>query len=150
MELTEVRIDIPPRQYSENDKRNALLACYSLVFDEELVIHSIKLIQGDKSPFLCMPSEKKHDHCPECKCKNHITAKYCNSCGNKLSDNRLEGLPVNRNGQVKIYHDLVHPLTSDLRNYLLDECLDCYKREKAHPGTILPMLGEHRHQKRTA
>lgn len=149
MELTEVRIDIPSRRYKEDDRRNALLACYSLVFDEELVIHSVKLIKGEKGEFLCMPCEKKHDHCTECWSKNHITAKYCNQCGVKLAENRMEGLPVGRNGQIKIYHDLVHPLTNDLRDYVLRECMESYTREKDRPGSELPMLNESKYQRKT-
>lgn len=139
MELTEIRIDLPTVKYAADDSRSNLLACYSLIFDDEFAVHSVKLIQGDNDPFLAMPSERKHDHCPTCNYKNNYLANYCNNCGTELKKNRHLTLPVNKKGQIKLYHDLVHPLTTDLRRYLLEECLQAYQREKAHPGSILPM-----------
>lgn len=140
MELTEIRIDIPNLRYAASDTRSALLACYSLVFDEELAIHSVKLVQGKETPFLAMPNERKHDHCPSCHVKNHLLANFCNNCGVKLAKDRHLFLFTNGEQRSnRLYNDLTHPITNDLREYLLDECLDAYKKEKQNPGSILPL-----------
>lgn len=135
MELTEIRIDIPKSQHRHDDNRSNLMACFSLVFDRELVVHSIKLIRGHHSPFLAMPAEKKCDHCKECKCKNHYLANYCNNCGVRLEQNRHLSLSVNSKGQLRLFHDILHPLTPDLREYLYEECLEAYEEEMAKPGS---------------
>lgn len=142
MEITELRIDIPSRRFKAEDSRAALLACFSLVFDEELVVHSVKLIQGKESVFLAMPSEKRHDHCPLCWAKNHLMAKFCSNCGKQLAKDRHLSVAPNKQGRIEIYNDLVHPVTNDLREYLLEECRGAYDEEQAHPGSVLPMLRE--------
>lgn len=140
MEITELRIDLPAPRYHANDTRSALLACYSLEFDEEFVIHSVKLIQGKTNPFLAMPNERKHDHCPACRAKNHLLANYCNNCGKGLTKDRHTILLADgEQRSSRLYNDLAHPITCDLREYLLDECLDAYNKEKTKPGTILPL-----------
>ena len=51
MNITDVRI----RKMPEDNK---LLAIVSVTFDEEFVIHDIKIIEGEKSRFIAMPSKK--------------------------------------------------------------------------------------------
>lgn len=51
MNITDVRI----RKMPEDNK---LLAIVSVTFDEEFVIHDIKLIEGEKGRFIAMPSKK--------------------------------------------------------------------------------------------
>ena len=139
MDITELRMDIPSLHYAPDDSRSAFLACFSLVFDDELIMHSVKLIQGKRSPFLAMPCERKHDHCPGCRAKNHLTANFCSNCGKQLDKDRHAALFAEGNNRNKLYNDLVHPITNDLREYLLEECLDAYNKEKARPGSVLPL-----------
>ena len=51
MNITDVRI----RKMPEDNK---LLAIVSVTFDEEFVIHDIKIIEGEKGRFIAMPSKK--------------------------------------------------------------------------------------------
>lgn len=139
MEITDVLIDVPKGKYGQEDSKSNLLACFSLIFDGEMMIHCVKLINGSKGPFISMPAEKKLDHCPKCKYKNSITANYCNYCGDQLEKDRHFKLPVNSNGRIVLYTDLVHPTTSDLRDYILGECLGAYEDEKANPGSVPPL-----------
>ena len=147
MDLTEIRIELPKHNYDPTDTRTALLACFSLVFDRELVMHSVKLIQGKSNIFLAMPNERKHDHCPRCKSKNHLLANYCNNCGTVLKKDRHLHLFPSTDTKNRLYNDLVHPITTDLREYLLTECLNSYNQEKSTPGSVLPLQRDE--QKRT-
>ncbi len=54
MEITDVRL----RKVSKEGKMKAIV---SVTFDNEFVIHDIKVIQGDKGLFIAMPSRKTLD-----------------------------------------------------------------------------------------
>ena len=51
MNITDVRV----RKISSNGK---LKAVASITLDNEFVVHDIKIIEGDKGPFIAMPSRK--------------------------------------------------------------------------------------------
>ena len=51
MEITDVRI----RKISEEGKMKAVV---SITFDDEFVVHDIKIIDGQNGPFIAMPSRK--------------------------------------------------------------------------------------------
>ena len=54
MEITDVRI----RKISEEGKMKAVV---SITFDDEFVVHDIKVIEGEKGLFIAMPSRKTTD-----------------------------------------------------------------------------------------
>ena len=54
MEVTDIRI----RRVSKEGKMKAVA---SITIDDELVIHDIKVIEGDKGLFMSMPSRKAAD-----------------------------------------------------------------------------------------
>jgi stage V sporulation protein G len=54
MEITDVRV----RKFSKEGKMRAVV---SVTFDDELVIHDIKVIEGETGPFIAMPSRKTMD-----------------------------------------------------------------------------------------
>ena len=54
MEITDVRI----RKISEEGKMKAVV---SITFDDEFVVHDIKVIEGEKGLFIAMPSRKTAD-----------------------------------------------------------------------------------------
>lgn len=54
MEITDVRV----RKISKEGKMKAIV---SVTFDNEFVIHDIKVIEGDKGSFIAMPSRKTQD-----------------------------------------------------------------------------------------
>ncbi|MCL2699461.1 MAG: septation regulator SpoVG [Defluviitaleaceae bacterium] len=55
MEITDVRI----RKVSKEGKMRAVV---SITFDDEFVVHDIKVIDGDKGWFIAMPSRKTADN----------------------------------------------------------------------------------------
>jgi stage V sporulation protein G len=54
MEITDVRV----RKVSKEGKMKAVI---SITFDNEFVVHDIKVIEGDKGLFIAMPSRKTLD-----------------------------------------------------------------------------------------
>lgn len=54
MEITDVRI----RKVSKEGKMKAVV---SITFDNDFVVHDIKVIEGDKGLFIVMPSRKSGD-----------------------------------------------------------------------------------------
>ncbi len=55
MEITDVRVRIVKKDDSK------LKAVASVTFDDCFVIHDIKVIEGNESPFIAMPSRKTGD-----------------------------------------------------------------------------------------
>src|SRR5579885_2523314 len=80
--ITEVRIKL----CEENNER--LLAFCSVTFDNAFVVRDLKIIEGTKGMFVAMPSRKLTDRCGKCGCKNHLRARFCNSCGGRLDESR--------------------------------------------------------------
>ena len=54
MQITDVRV----RKITKEGKMKAIV---SITLDDELVIHDIKVIEGDKGLFIAMPSKKATD-----------------------------------------------------------------------------------------
>ena len=54
MEITDVRV----RKVNKDGKMKAVI---SVTFDNEFVVHDIKVIEGDKGLFIAMPSRKTLD-----------------------------------------------------------------------------------------
>ena len=54
MKITDVRV----RKISREGKMRAIV---SVTFDDEFVVHDIKVIEGDKGLFMAMPSKKATD-----------------------------------------------------------------------------------------
>lgn len=54
MKVTDVRV----RRISEEGKMRGIV---SVTFDEEFVVHDIKIIEGANGPFIAMPSRKMGD-----------------------------------------------------------------------------------------
>jgi hypothetical protein len=66
------------------------------------------------------------DHCPKCRGKNHLRARYCNECGNKLRENRA---PRNGTGRSKLHADIAHPINMACRERLQQAILEAYQSE---------------------
>lgn len=54
MKITDVRV-------RKIDKEGKMRAIVSVTFDDEFVVHDIKVIEGDKGLFVAMPSKKASD-----------------------------------------------------------------------------------------
>lgn len=104
MVITEVRIKL----MINNSDNKRLQAYCSVTFDNAIVVHDLKIIKGIDGWFVAFPSRKLTDHCPKCSARNHLKARFCNQCGDKLDENRAA---CNGEGHSKLYADVVHPVS---------------------------------------
>jgi stage V sporulation protein G len=122
--ITEVRIKL-----MEGGQENERLQAFcSVTFDDAFVVRDLKIIEGTKGSFVAMPSRKLTDHCPQCGCKNHLRARFCNQCGGKLDESR-----------VKLHADIAHPINSACREVIQGAVLKAYQEERERskqPGYV--------------
>ena len=130
MEITEVRIKLM------EEAGDRLQAFCSVTFDDSFVVRDLKIIEGTNGPFVAMPSRKLTSRCPQCSCKNHLRAAYCNQCGLRLKDDRAIR---DDNGRAKLYADIAHPINSTCREKIQQRIIDSFKEEFARsqlPGYV--------------
>ena len=130
MVITEVRIKL----MEDNNER--LQAFCSVTFDDAFVVRDLKIIEGTKGSFVAMPSRKLTDRCPQCSCKNHLRARFCNSCGSKLDEDRATR---DSDGRIKLHADIAHPINSACREVIQGAVLRAYQEEKERskqPGYV--------------
>ncbi len=120
MEITEVRIKI----MEESGER--LQGFCSITFDDCFVVRDLKIIEGTSGPFVAMPSRKLTAHCPQCGCKNHLRAGYCNQCGQRLKEDRAA---KDEDGRAKLYADIAHPINSMCREMIQQRVITAFKLE---------------------
>jgi stage V sporulation protein G len=128
--ITEVRIKL----MEDNNER--LLAFCSVTFDDAFVVRDLKIIEGAKGSFVAMPSRKLTDRCTQCGCKNHLRARYCNQCGQKLDEERAIR---DADGRAKLHADIAHPINSACREVIQNAILKAYHEEKdraQQPGYV--------------
>jgi stage V sporulation protein G len=137
VEITDIRI----RLVTSKDEKLKAFACVSL--DGCFVIRDIKIISRPGGVFVAMPSRKLTFCCARCSTKNHLRAKYCNTCGSRLA---APGTAVNGRGRAKLYADVAHPITQECREAFHRKVLAAYQEEvarAAQPGyTPQAMPGE--------
>ena len=75
VEITEVRIKLLRKS------GDRLQAFCTITIDSEFVVRDLRIIQGQRGPFMAMPSRKLMDKCPSCSMKNEVRARFCNCCG---------------------------------------------------------------------
>ena len=120
MEITEVRIKLM------DDADDRLQGFCSITFDDCFVVRDLKIIEGANGPFVAMPSRKLTAHCPQCRCKNHLRAAYCNQCGLRLKDD----LAVkDQDGRSKLYADIAHPINSGCREMIQNRVIADFRTE---------------------
>ena len=132
MVITEVRIKL----MEDNHENERLQAFCSVTFDDAYVVRDLKIIEGTKGSFVAMPSRKLTDHCPQCGCKNHLRARYCNQCGSKLDENRATR---DADGRVKLHADIAHPINSACREVIQTAVLKAFQEERERskqPGYV--------------
>jgi DNA-binding cell septation regulator SpoVG len=110
------KVDVKPA-FNED---SALLAFIAITFDDELVLHDLRLVERKRGrPVLSMPSRKRAERCPRCSEKNAFSAYYCNRCGSKLPVRKFES-PTER------YIDVAFPIKQEFREYITREVLREY------------------------
>jgi stage V sporulation protein G len=130
VEITEVRVKL----MEEPGER--LQAFCSITFDDAFVVRDLKIIEGATGPFVAMPSRKLTAHCPQCGCKNHLRAGYCNQCGTRL---REQEAMKDEDGRAKLYADIAHPINSGCREMIQKRVIQAFDEEKARsklPGYV--------------
>jgi len=121
--ITEVRIKLM-EDHNENER---LQAFCSVTFDNAFVVRDLKIIEGTKGSFVAMPSRKLTDRCPQCGCKNHLRARFCNQCGSKLSETRAT---CDADGRAKLHADIAHPINSACREVIQSAVIKAFQEEK--------------------
>jgi len=130
--ITEVRIKL----MEDSNDNERLQAFCSVTFDNAFVVRDLKIIEGTKGSFVAMPSRKLTDRCPQCGCKNHLRARYCNQCGGKLNEDRAVR---DMDGRAKLHADIAHPINSGCREVIQSAVLKAYQEERERakqPGYI--------------
>ena len=130
VEITEVRVKL----MEEAGER--LQAFCSITLDDAFVVRDLKIIEGATGPFVAMPSRKLTAHCPQCGCKNHLRAAYCNQCGGRLKE---QPASKDDDGRAKLYADIAHPINSACREMIQQRVIQAYEEEKARsklPGYV--------------
>lgn len=91
----------------------------SIIIDGCLVVHDLRIIESRGRLLVSMPSRKRMEHCPSCRAKNPITARFCNECGGALGFQIAES--------DTIFFDVAHPITAQCRNDLERAVLEAYR-----------------------
>ena len=120
MEITEAKVKLTE---SRSDR---LQAFCTITLDDDFVIRDLKVIEGSKGPFVAMPSRKLTDKCPKCGGKNHLRARFCNDCGNRLDENRASR---DERGRAKLHADIAHPINSACRERIQTRILKAFLEE---------------------
>lgn len=115
MRITDVRVQFPD---TAGDGR--LLAFVSLVLVGEplgqLVVHDLKVIQGDRGLFVSMPSRPVRCCCQLCGWSGPVYARFCADCGAARPEDRC----------AKLYYDIIHPVDAATRAGLHGAVLGAY------------------------
>ena len=119
-QITEVRVKLT------DDPRNKLKAYCSVTIDDAFVVRDLKIIEGNKGPFVAMPSRKLCDRCTSCGGKNHLRARFCNDCGRRL---RTDRGGHDERGRMRLYADIAHPIHQDARDFVEDRVLTSFHSE---------------------
>jgi stage V sporulation protein G len=114
MNITEVRIQLVERSAER------LLAFCTVTFDDAFVVRDIRIVLGERGPFVAMPSRKHNSSCPRCHSKNTVASRFCNECGARLS-NGMDG-----GGNRNRFMDIAHPINADSRREIEKVILDAY------------------------
>ncbi len=105
-------------------------------------MRDIKIIDGPNGVFVAMPSRKLMDHCPKCRNKNHLRARFCNNCGAALDENRHG---ASEEGRLKLHCDVAHPINASCRAVIQEAIIKAYHEElerAKQPGYVPPRLDE--------
>jgi len=123
------------------DSDDKLQGFCTITFDEEFVIRDLKIIASPKGEFVAMPSRKLTDHCVQCRAKNHLRARFCNECGQKLDPTRAG---IDKRGRAKLHTDIAHPINARARQHMEHRILEAFQeevRKSKLPGYVSPLLG---------
>ncbi len=133
MKVTDVAIQLAPAG------QDRLRGFCCITIDGCFVVRDIKIINGPNGLFVAMPSRKIMAPCPQCRTKNHLHAKHCNTCGVVLPNMIPQG------ERVKMHCDVAHPINAECRQMVEREILTAYNNEfqrSQQPGYVSRQLGD--------
>ena len=104
------------------DPHDCVAAFAVVTLDGCLVIHGVRVIRGASGLLVAMPNRKGHDHCPKCRTRNDIDARYCGNCGARRADERATVKGITR------HIDVVHPIVQECRDMIDQAVLAAYER----------------------
>ncbi len=108
----------------------------SITFDDCFVVRDLKIIEGNNGPFVAMPSRKLTGHCHKCRSKNHLRARFCNQCGNRL---RNDSVSQDSTGRARLYADIAHPVNASCREMIQNRVIEEFQKEvelSKQPGYV--------------
>ncbi|MBK8974410.1 MAG: septation protein SpoVG family protein [Planctomycetes bacterium] len=123
IDFTEIRVKLV------SDERSRLKAYCCVTLADQFVVRDLKVVDGARGLFVAMPSRKVSDHCPRCRHKNHLRARFCNHCGGALDADRVAHVLPGADGRVRLHADLAHPINRPCRVRLHDAVLAAYALE---------------------
>jgi stage V sporulation protein G len=103
-----------------------LRAFCTVVLNDAVAIHDLRVIEGSKGPFVAMPSRKVCDRCKTCGGKNNLQARYCGHCGWRLDESRVIPGLCDSEGRPKLHADVAHPVHEQARRWIEDHVLEAY------------------------
>jgi stage V sporulation protein G len=133
MKITDVAVQLAP----VGQDRLRGFCCVTI--DGCFVVRDIKIINGPNGLFVAMPSRKIMAPCPQCRTKNHLHAKFCNTCGAQLPNMIPQG------ERVKMHCDVAHPINAECRQMVEREILAAFNNELSksqQPGYMPRQLGD--------
>jgi len=136
MKVTEVRVKL------NGATQDRLRGFCTVTLDAGFVVRDIKIIDGPNGVFVAMPSRKLMDHCPKCRSKNHLRARFCNQCGGQLNENRHGAA---EDGRMKLHCDVAHPINATCRAMIQESIIKGYHEEverSKRPGYVAPRLDD--------
>ena len=119
MKVTEVKIKLT------TEFGGRLLAFCSITIDGEFVVRDLRIIEGEKGPFVAMPSRRLHAKCPGCGHKNELLARYCNQCGVKFSN-----ADSDTENDTRLFVDIAHPINGRCRKKIEAAVLKALDQER--------------------
>ena len=133
MDITDVTINFV------ESRNGSLRASCSIIFDNALTVHGIKILEEPRGLVVSMPDKEITRHCVKCSEKNPIRAKFCNKCGIKLTMHKAD---KDINNNFELYVDVAHPLNKELDKLIHEKVIKAYKMAlKNLPAPMLRQSG---------
>jgi stage V sporulation protein G len=120
MDISDVRVKLV------RDPGERLKAVCTVTFDDVFVVRDVKVVDGANGLFVAMPSQKLSVHCPKCRQKNHLRARFCNECGAKLPPSSAQ---PDSNGRSRLHRDIAHPIKAAFRQAMQERVIDAFNEE---------------------
>lgn len=122
MKITEIKIKLV------DGTEDRLRGFCSITLDNCFAIRDLRIIEGPTGPFVAMPSRKLSFDCSNCRAKNHLQARFCNQCGERLKSPSL-GSRQSSKQKHKLHVDIVHPINRETRDWIEQQVIAAYLHE---------------------